>query len=493
MKEKQQEVRLVYTGVRNLFLRIVTAPLSFIFTYLVAKYLSSLPNGEVIFASWQSLYVLVLGYFTIPADVFSTLTSRYASENKPVGGIILFNFITGAISSLIYISLVPYLSNALGYRDYFAFYLAAVMILIFYIYRVSLAIARGRTPLVIGVSTMAFQVIRLLTVIVAFYVFHFTISGVIYAYVAGYLVQLTVNLFHINSNLKLDIKVALNIVKKSVVTIISYLQLIIEATIVWITIILIHNDIPVAYFESALIVSNVVTWSYSLYDGLIAKLSESKDPSIITTSLNLYFFISSLWLTVVITEGHALLFHIRREYLEAIYALMILSISNYLRGLYSIFYYAIVMKDKLLGVDEMENPFKGITAKLNLTNIRFSVIGVLGSALLVYLFRNYPPYIIAVSMSIGPLVNSIWLAKTSYSIAKSEYKFSVPKKESLTSVLIMSALSLVFYNLNFTSYLDIVIYGLIVTILFTAISYFVNPYAKIFIKSLLKELRKFLM
>ncbi|BFH72748.1 hypothetical protein SJAV_06920 [Sulfurisphaera javensis] len=493
MKEKQQEVRLVYTGVRNLFLRIITAPLSFIFTYLVAKYLSSLPNGEVVFASWQSLYVLVLGYFTIPADIFSTLTSRYASENKPVGGIIFFNLLIGTISSLIYVFLVPFFVSAVNYPDYTAFYMASLMIISFYLYRITYAIARGKTPLVIGSITMAFQIIRLVTVIIAFYVFHLSILGVIYAYFLGYLTQTILSISRIKANLKIDFKSALITIKKSIVTVIYYIQLILEATIVWITIILLHNDIPVAYFESALIISNVVTWSYSLYDGLIAKLSETKDPSVLTTSLNLFFFLSTLWLVLVISEGHALLYHIRRDYLTAIYSLIILSISFYLRGLYSIFYTSIVMKDKSLGLEDSENPFKGITAKLNGTNIKLSAIGVIISAIAVYLLRDKSPDLIAIGMSLGLLINSLWLTRTSYSIAKKEYNFNLPKKEIIVSLLIGLLLSIIFLHFTFVSYTDMIIYGALVSFLYLLLSYLFNPYARTFVKSTIREIRKILM
>jgi len=212
-KEEQQKVRLVYTGVRNLTLRIITAPLSFIFTYLVAHYLSSLPNGEIVFASWQSLYVLVMGYFTIPADTFSLLSSRYTSENRPVGGLILLNLTLGGIASLIYVLLVPYLISSLHYVDYLAFYSIALIIISFYLYRISYSIVRGKSPLVVGTTALAFQIVRLATVVVAFYAFHLTILGVVYAYFASYLTQTLLSIPRIRANLKPDFKVAFTTAK----------------------------------------------------------------------------------------------------------------------------------------------------------------------------------------------------------------------------------------------------------------------------------------
>jgi len=489
-EEEQQKVRLVYTGVRNLTLRIITAPLSFIFTYLVAHYLSSLPNGEVVFASWQSLYVLVMGYFTIPADTFSLLSSRYTSENRPIGGLILLNLTLGGIASLIYVLLVPYLISSLHYVDYLAFYSIALIIISFYLYRISYSIVRGKSPLVIGTTALAFQIVRLITVIVAFYVFHLAILGVVYSYFAGYLTQTLLSIPRIKANLKLDFKVAFATAKKSLATVIYYLQYILEATIVWITIILLHNDIPIAYFESALIISNVMTWSFSLYDGLIAKLSETKDPGIIVTSAKMYSFLSTLWLALVIVEGNPLLYHIRRDYLGAIYALVILSISNYLRGWYSIFYYSIVMKDKSLGLDEYENPFKGLTAKLNFSNLLFSVIGIFLSVIAVYLLRYSPAYLIALGMTIGILINSIWMVKSSYSISKSEYNFKLPKRELISSVLSAIVTILPFMFIHFVSYTDMVVYAVLAVFIFVGVSYLINPYARSFIKALLKDLRK---
>lgn len=490
MKEEEQRVRLVYTGVRNFTLRIITAPLSFIFTYLVAHYLSSLPNGEIVFASWQSLYVLVIGYFTIPADTFSLLSSRYASENRPVGGLILLNLVTGIIASLIYVLLVPYLISSLHYVDYLAFYSVALIIISFYVYRISYSIIRGKSPLVIGTIALAFQIVRLAVVVVAFYIFRLAILGVVYAYFAGYLIQIFLSIPRIKANLKMDFKVAFIAMKKSMATVIYYLQAILEATVVWITIILIHNAIPVAYFESALIIANIVTWSFSLYDGLIAKLAETKDAGIIVTSARMYSFLSTLWLALVIVEGEPLLYHIRRDYLAAIYALIILALSNYLRGWYSIFYYSIIMIDRSLGLNEYENPFRGLTAKLNISNLLFSIIGILTSATIVFLLRNFPAYLIALGMTVGVLINSIWMVKSSYSLSKGEYKFRLPIKEIASSAIAAIVTILPFIFLHFVSYLDMLIYGILAILIFIGISYLINPYARLFIGALLKELRK---
>lgn len=489
-EESRDKVRLVYTGVRNLMIRILTAPLSFAFTYLVAKYLSSLPNGEVVFASWQSLYVLVMGYFTIPADLFSLLSSRYASENRPVGGIIILNLTLGVVSSVIYVLLVPFLASSLNYEDYLAFYAIALIIISFYTYRITYSIIRGKSPLVIGTTALAFQIVRLSVVIVAFYLFHLAILGVVYAYFAGYLIQTLLSVHRVKANLKVDLRTTIVTAKKSLATVIYYLQSIIEATIVWLTIILLHNVIPIAYFESALIISNVITWSFSLYDGLIAKLSETKDPSIITTSMKLYSLFSTLWLVIILIEGNPLLYHIRRDYLSAIFALIVLSISFYLRGWYTIFYYSIVMKDRNLGIEEFENPFKGLTAKLNVTNLSFSIIGVLVSLFSVYILRNYPPYIIAIAMSLGILTNSVWMLRSSYSLSKREYNFEPPKRDIISSLIAGVIVFIPFMFIHFLSYLDMIIYGLLASLFFIGVSYIINPYARVFVKATLRELRK---
>jgi len=490
---ERKRTRLIYTGVINFSLRLSTAPLSFIFTYLVAHYLSNLPDGRVIFATWQSIFVLVMGYFTIPSDIFSLITSRFASEDKPVGGIIIVNAIAGVISALVYSLIVPYLMETITYIDPLAFYSATLLIITFYVYKIVTAITRGRTPLVIGITATVFQISRLVIVLVAFFLFRLTIIGVIIAYSIGYIIQTILSLRYVKANLTIDFSVSKKIIKKSIVTIIYYLQLIMEATIVWLTLIITHDPITISYFESALIISNIVTWSYSIYDGLIAKLSESKSADVVETAVKLYFTISTLFLSIVLVESYPLLYHLRRDYTQALMAFIVLSVSNYLRGIYSIFYYSVIMKDKAMGFEE--DNLKGYTAKLNISNIQFAVIGVIVSLILVYLFKWESAYILATLMTLGILINSVWMSLSSYRVSKDLYSFKFPVKESLTSVLIglITILLLFRFSIMNVSYMFMLIEGGLVILVYASLSYFLNPFAKRIIKEGIKEVRKTLM
>lgn len=95
---EKSDVGLVRVGIYNLLIKLVIAPLSFAFSLLVVKYLSNPPYGLEVFGTWQYIFTLIIGYFTIPADMFSLLTSRYSSEGRPVGGLLILNGVS--VSSL---------------------------------------------------------------------------------------------------------------------------------------------------------------------------------------------------------------------------------------------------------------------------------------------------------------------------------------------------------------------------------------------------------
>lgn len=490
---EKSRVRLVYTGLVNLSLRLFTSPLSFVFMYLVAHYLSSLRNGVLLFATWQSIFVLVTGYFTIPSDIFSLLTSRYAAENRPVGGAIIVNLVSGIIATVVYILLIPYFMSTLGYYDPFAFLISSLVIITFYVNKVVIAIARGRKPIAIGIGYSLFQISRLGFVILAFYFLHLTIIGVALAYVIGYVAQTLYNISYVDANLKIDLKTTLIIIKKSLITIIYYIQLIVEASLVWLALIITRDAEIVSYFESALIIANIVGWSQSVYDGLIAKLGETKSKDVVETSLKLYFVTSALFMVFTIVEAHALLYHIRPEYVMSIYTIVLLSISNFARNLYTIFYYSVFMIDKSMGVDD-DLSFKGYTASLNKSNLTFSIIGIAVSTALVYLFKGTKPYEISAMMTIGILINSLWMLFSSYKLSKRLYNFSVPYKEITSSVSAMLIVVLAMLELSKNvSYEWMLLNAVISTFMFIGLLYLFNPYARYLVKASLREIRKILM
>ncbi|AAY79833.1 hypothetical protein [Sulfolobus acidocaldarius] len=494
-KVEEKKIRPIYVGLFNFGTRIVSAPISFVFTYLVAHYLSNLQNGQIIFATWQSMFVLIMGYFTLPADIFSLVTSRFSVENRPVGGILLLNLITGAISSLIYVVLTPYLMSTIGYFNTYAFYSGIIVILTFYVLRITTAITRGLSPRMIGISGVIFQISRLVIVLVLFYVFKLNILAVSLAYGIGYLAQTLVYSNFIKSNLKVDFKTTVEIAKKSLTTIISFLQLILEATIVWITLAITNDAITVAYFESAIIISNIVTWTYSLYDGLIAKLSETKSAEVVENFVKLYFVVSAFFLSLVIIEGRGLLYHLRPEYMQAFITFIIISISSFLRGLNTLFYQAVVMIDRALGSEERFDIKKSYTAKLNASNTIFAIIGVGISVILVYIYKGSSPALLSSLMTIGVTVNSVWMTISSARICKSLYSMKIPVKDIVTSTFISIFTTLVgimFFSSNF-SYLYMLVSALIGSSIFISLSYVSSPFARYIIKRGLVEIRKILM
>jgi hypothetical protein len=471
--EKPESTGLVRVGFYNLALKLAIAPLSFAFSLLVVKYLSNPPYGLEVFGTWQYIFTLVIGYFTIPADMFSLITSRYSSEGRPVGGLLVINGISGLVSSLIFLILIPYFVYASHFDYPFYFYLSISLILIYYLYRISNAMVMGRTPKKVGEIAAVFQVVRLSSAIIMMFIFNLSIAAVILAYDFGYLVQILLNLLYIKSNLKLDFNLASVAIRKSLPVTVYYLQNVIEASLVWVVVSITGNTITVSYFESAFVLANVITWSQATQTGLIKKLSETKDPSVIETSLKLFSLTSSLFMFIIFAEGKDILFKLRPDYVNSIFALYVISFSNLIRGIYSIFYQSILMKDETLSI-EGQGELKGELAKLTRINLLLSIIGVIISILLIEFLKSYPYFIIAVFMSMGLLINSFSMLFTSYRSSRRLYNFKVPREFFIP--VLLSFLGIPFsFLIGGKSYLDILVYGVISIGIFSALN-LINPY-----------------
>lgn len=203
--------------------------------------------------------------------------------------------------------------------------------------KASNAISLGRGPRVNAIAALTFQLIRLGVAVYGLLILRLSIEAVILAYMLGYIAQIGINMFFVKANFRRDLHVAFMALRKSVVFMIPYIQYILEATLTWVAVFLVRNTVPVSYFESALIISNLVIWSTGAFSGLIPKLSETKDPSVIETSLKLFSLASSLFLLLALADGLPLLYLLRPEYVAAYISLIILSISNLLRGFFQIF------------------------------------------------------------------------------------------------------------------------------------------------------------
>ncbi|AWR97521.1 teichoic acid transporter [Acidianus sulfidivorans JP7] len=494
-KEKNKTPGFVRIGLFNLLLKTSVAPISFLFSLLVVRYLSSISIET--FGIWQYIFILVTGYFTIPGDLFSSITSRYSAEGKSVGGIIIINGIAGALSSLIYFFLIPVFVNISKYYVFSYFYLAILLIISIYLMKISNSIALAKSPRVTAISTVVFQLLRLGAGILLMFYYHLSIEAVILAYTIGYISQILFNLVFTNANLKIDFKVAFTAIRKSLVFIMNYIQLIIESTLTLIIVALVGSAIPVSYFESALIISNIIYWSQASTDGLILKLQESKDQKLIEIALELFFTLGGIFLLIIFVDGERLLYILRPDYIASIWALLVLSASNFVRALYSIFYRAIYMKDDTLAV-ESKGEFKGYTAKLTRNNVIISIFGVSSMVLLAYVVKNTSSNInvlaplLAVIISSALLINSIGMLVSSFRISKELYNFKFPKAVAIISILLAIISSLPFIGLNkertipeLEKMTELTLASIAI---YVVLSYLFNPYARQLIKSGIKRL-----
>ncbi|MEW9490623.1 MAG: teichoic acid transporter [Candidatus Aramenus sulfurataquae] len=503
MKVQQgKRTGIVRIGLFNLLMRLLISPLAFVFSLLIAKYLSSISIDT--FGAWQSIYVLITGYFLVPADVLSAIAGRYAAEGKKIGGLIAINSLAGAVVLSVYFIIVPFLSSFGGSEYEVYFYDAGILLFLYYVLDITKAVSLGKSPRVNAIGNVAFQLVRLVTAVVFIYKFNLSILAVILAYSLGYLSQILTYVKFTKADFSVDFKIAIASIRKSVVFITSYIQGIIEASMIWIAVYLLRSYDPVSYFESALIISNIVIWSSSASDGLILKLAESKDARVLETALKLFFAVGSLFLLFAVVDGLPLLYILRSDYISAFTALTILSVSNFVRSIYGIFYRAIYMADVTLNVESTEE-LRGPTARLIRSNVLISAIGVVLSGGIIYflsksdLSPSYGYPLVATVISVGLLVNSLGMVITSFLAAKKLYNFNFPLKEAIVPILATAVVSLLFltwFSIHGMPKLrtleeikEILLISLASGSLYLAINWILNPYVKELVKRVIMEIK----
>lgn len=428
----------MYVGLLNFALRVGTSPLSFITLIIISKFLSRGPSGLTVFGAWQIVFTLVTGYFALPATLLTVLESRYAAEERPVGGIVMLNLILGVVSSLIYSLLVPFLMERGHYYQPVYFYSGVLMIMSYYVYLSISALALGRTPIQSAIGSAIFQIVRFIFAVILVVYLNSLVLGAVMAYSFGYIAQALYNISFLRGNLSLDFAIAWEALKRSVVFIVDFMQQVLESSVSLLAVALI-SLVPNSYFESAVVVANIATWPTSASAGLVRTLTKERNAEALESVLKVYFLSSGAALAIIWGEGYQVLSYLRPDYTQAMLASVILSIAFFLKGLFRIFYNSIVVLDETMSVGG-SGYVKGITGRLLRSNVIISGVSMLVTSLVMYFFTVYHGlpqfYQVFTAVMVAPiLANSVVMTILSMRTLKGKLNFVLPLEELLFSIL----------------------------------------------------------
>ena len=481
MHEKKTSV--VKVGLVNFSLRILSSPLSFAFSYIVAHHLSGIDLE--LFGLWQSVFIYITGLFAIPSNALSYMTSRLAAEGRPVGLLVLLNLALGGVSGLVYVLAQPLLVPKSANIDPRAVELAVVMVILYYALSASNAVAKGRTPMVIGASATAFQVVRLGFLLVAFFVWKMTILGVVLAYSLGYLTQILVNLFFVRANLGIERGVLPYALKGSLVLSVAYLQYILEAGLVWFANVVTQSTVPASYFESAVIITNVVLWSAALYSGVIKRVAETREPSVLVTALKLVASVGMLAVVLDLDLAYPLLYYIRPEYTASLVIAFFLAMSNYARMVFMVYYEAFTVFDEGLG-----KSLKSLMGKMLASNVVYAAVPLALGFLAISVLYTRGPVVLGVLMASVMLTDSVLMAWNAQSLARKNLGVKFPWDTYLRSALVaVLTLALTFPFSFSSSILHAFAIGVASLSLYLTFSYLINPYARTIITRSIREVK----
>ena len=481
MHEKKTSV--VKVGLINFSLRILSSPLSFAFSYIVAHHLSGIDLE--LFGLWQSVFIYITGLFAIPSNALGYMTSKLAAEGKPVGLLVLLNLALGGVSGLVYVLAQPLLVPQSANIDPRAVELAVVMVLLYYALTASNAVAKGRTPMVIGASATAFQVVRLAFLLIAFFVWKMTILGVVLAYSLGYFTQIMVNLFFVRANLGVEREVLPYALKGSLVLSVAYFQYILEAGLVWFANVITQSTVPASYFESATIITNVVLWSAALYSGVIKRVAETREPSVLVTALKLVASVGMLAVVLDLDLAYPLLYYIRPEYTASLVIAFFLALSNYTRMVFMVYYEAFTVFDEGLG-----KTLKSLMGKMLVSNIFYAAVPLALGFTAIAELHTMGPIVLGVIMASVMLTDSVLMTRNAQSLARKNLGVRFPWDTYLRSALVAALTLAITFPFSISSSIaHALVIGVASLALYVAFSYFLNPYARTIITRSVREVK----
>lgn len=346
----KKEIRLQYTGFVIFATKMISVVTGLAFQIMIARSTTN-PEYDVFFNIND-----VLAYFTILMSVFPFWVMRFVARGKEGAAKtgLLVSLIISIIATLIYLPLIPVITQLLGKEEYLLFYLLAAVQIV-EIYSISLleACLQGSMPQTIGYGLLIQQFFRVILGYILIIEFRQPLLGAIVCTIIAFVVQMVYYVKLLAEELRQPKKweYIKEWLKGSAANIYNVVGNQIAAFI-FIMLLVYGGEGARGRYGAASQIASVITYSSFLAYALYPKLLADRKHEDITTSLKMVLMFTIPMAVGAMALSDSFIIILRTEFTDAAAVLIVLAIDAIIMTLSGLFSYV------LFGVERIDENAK---------------------------------------------------------------------------------------------------------------------------------------
>lgn len=323
----KKEIRVQYSGLVFFGAKLISVATGILFTLL----LGSLSQEKL--GAWGILLNIVVPYFTLLSGALSFWTMRFVARDKEGAAKtgIVANMTIATIATLIYLALLPLVTQAFSLQDYvIAYFLVATQIIETYLITVFEACMQAQRPQFVAYGLLIGEVLKVAFAYTFVIALHLDLVGMILSLAIAFAVKIA--FYFKNMLIELRQKFVFSYVKEwlkgSTFNLYSAIGDRI-ANVIFIMLSVYGQKIGVSYYTAAQLITNVIVYSGAAAFALYPKILAERKMDEVTSSLRmvLMFAIPMTAGVLAIPNSYLIFFNVQGTYVVATPVLIILAID----------------------------------------------------------------------------------------------------------------------------------------------------------------------
>ncbi|MEM2117713.1 MAG: hypothetical protein QW386_01680 [Candidatus Bathyarchaeia archaeon] len=352
----KKELRLQYSGFILFTAKLLSVATGIIFTFILVRSVSQVDYG-----TWGT-FNIIMPYFILLSTAFPFWIMRFVARDKEGAAKtgIFANMLLGVAAALVYFAMLPLLIPTFNIGNYILLFSAAAIYIVENYFVAALeACIQAQKPHFVGYGLLVGEVCKVLLAFILIIELQFSLLGALISIMIAFAVRIVFYIKEVMSELKK--KIAFNYiiewVKGSTFNIYNIVGDRIAA-IIFLMLPIYGGEIAPSYYQAAIIIANIITYSTFLAYALYPKLLSENKMEDVTAAIKMVMMFAIPMTTGVLAMADSYLVIQKEVYKEATSVLMILGIDALILTISNIY------ASTLYGIEKIDEkakiPFKQV-------------------------------------------------------------------------------------------------------------------------------------
>lgn len=445
---KKKEIRTRYSGLILFTAKLFSVATGAFFAFMIARSITQTEFG--IYGTFN----IIIPYFSLFSTAIPFWVMRFVARKKE-GAVktgIVANTIIATIATFVYIAFLPTIITTFRLQNYVVIYgIAATYIIELYFVAILEACLQAQRPHFVGYGILVGEVCRVILGYILIISLQLSLFGVILSLIMSFAIKV---LFYFRIVWReLQKKISFSYIKEwvkgSSFNIYNLIGDRIAASL-FLTIPIYGGGIATSYFQAALPIANIITYSSFLAYALYPKILAENKVDDITISLKMVLMFAVPMTVGVLTIPSSYLIILKDIYVPAAPVLMILAVNSLIHTLKTIF------NSVLFGIEKVDEkakiPFKQVVKSrlfivFTLPYV-YSLIALPAAFYILTNFTNSQPLFITMYVTLIDTIVHFVMLIIMYIIVRKTVKLEIPWKSTAKYIFASVVMATILVTVN---------------------------------------------